>query len=237
MEEFLDEMDNYLDDMQLLQNDVFVPDSVLTCYDASDATYDHIDSNYGKAADNLDSCEKLDNDSTSDLSTVSIVPMDNLDSCEKLYNDSTSDLSVFIDPQQQVNTPAAPQCSIIKPIKWTYSTIYNDGYVVYLPKTTDGFMLQMERHLFDEPFVENYYVALRGYRNHPGDIMAQAEKEVVITPGDVLLAIEDIDVGGMLIEEVKNLFSSSSNSELKTTWLDKQHFNVMRRKHVKKGIV
>ncbi len=82
-------------------------------------------------------------------------------------------------------------------------TMYHDGYYAHLPKTTDGFMIQIEASVTNVPFVENYYVALQGYRKHPGDIMSEAEKEGVITPGDILLAVNDIDVKGLDICTVK----------------------------------
>jgi hypothetical protein len=44
------------------------------------------------------------------------------------------------------------------------------------------------------PFVKNYCTALHGYRKHPGDIMSEVEKENVIGPGNILMAVEDIDV-------------------------------------------
>ncbi len=120
------------------------------------------------------------------------------------------------------------------------NTMFHDRYFVHLPKTADGFMIQIEVSVTNVPFVENYYVALLGYRKHPGDVMSEAEKEGVITPGDILLAVDDIDVKGLDTCTVKELIESKTTADncmLKMTWLNKSLFNSMRRKSFSKGTV
>jgi len=48
------------------------------------------------------------------------------------------------------------------------STIYRDRYTIELPKTEDGFMINLRGTVTDEPFVEEYYAAFGGYyvRSH-----------------------------------------------------------------------
>jgi hypothetical protein len=66
-------------------------------------------------------------------------------------------------------------------------------------------MMYLEASKAQVPFMNIYFTKLQGYRKHPGDIMSEAEKEKVIRPRDILLAVKDIDVSGKKIGKVTEL--------------------------------
>jgi hypothetical protein len=124
--------------------------------------------------------------------------------------------------------------------KWLVPTIYHDGYIVHLPKTDDGFKIHLKASKTEVTLWKIIMQHCREAPKHLGDIMSDAEKEKIIRPGDILLAVEDIDVTGMKIGEVTEFIASKSTEKsciVKMTWRNIELLNSMRCKHVKKGTV
>ncbi len=61
-----------------------------------------------------------------------------------------------------------------------YPIQYVESYTVSIPKTVDGYMIQLASQINNSAFVENYFVAFEKYNRYKGDIPSQAEKKKLL---------------------------------------------------------
>jgi len=117
------------------------------------------------------------------------------------------------------------------------SNIYCDGYTVQLPKTEDGFMINLIGTNTGVPFMEEYYAAFGGYIKHKNRQRAIAEEMAVFrNEDDVLVTLDSSDLSGTPLSElVLQLTSAPIGTIIKLTMINKSDFNGRYYRAVKKG--
>ena len=69
----------------------------------------------------------------------------------------------------------------------------------------------------ENPWVCNYYIRFEGFRMHPDGRESEAQSNRVALKGDVLVAINDKDVSGMILPDIVNLFDTFTGNVVKVS--------------------
>jgi hypothetical protein len=73
---------------------------------------------------------------------------------------------------------------------------YAKFYGINLPRTVDGYMIQLTSINDNSPSIENYLVAFDSYIRHKGDVPSKAEQyDMMRSKYNVLLAVNGQDIG------------------------------------------
>jgi hypothetical protein len=114
---------------------------------------------------------------------------------------------------------------------YNYKVCYN----VELQNTIDGYMLFLGGNSHNTPYAFDYKVCFESYKRHKGDVLSHAEKKMVMrNKHDVVLAVNDQDVSGLVLEEVLDIIKTyktnpeTCEKKLKLTFLDRVSFNAFR---------
>ena len=112
---------------------------------------------------------------------------------------------------------------------------YKVCYDVELQNTVDGYMLFLGGNSHNTPYAFDYKVCFESYKRHKGDVLSHAEKKMVMrNKHDVVLAVNDQDVSGLVLEEVLDIIKTyktnpeTCEKKLKLTFLDRVSFNAFR---------
>jgi hypothetical protein len=81
--------------------------------------------------------------------------------------------------------------------------IYNDSYDVFIPVYEYGCNLQF--HTAQEPYVDRYFVCFNDYIRDENGYSEEQNKQLVINLGDVLLAVDGVDIAGKSLKDIKCL--------------------------------
>jgi len=117
------------------------------------------------------------------------------------------------------------------------SNIYRDGYTAQLPKTEDGFMINLIGTVTGDPFMEEYYTAFGGCKKHVnGQTVFAEEMAVFCNEDDVLVALDMSDLSGTPLSQlVLQLTSAPIGTVIKLTMINRSQFNGQYYRTVKKG--
>ena len=109
---------------------------------------------------------------------------------------------------------------------------YKVCYDVELQNTIDGYMLFLGGNSHNTPYAFDYKVCFESYKRHKGDVLSHAEKKMVMrNKHDVVLAVNDQDVSGLVLEEVLDIIKTyktnpeTCQKKLKLTFLNRKSFN------------
>ncbi len=112
---------------------------------------------------------------------------------------------------------------------------YKVCYDVELQNTIDGYMLFLGGNTHNTPYAFDYKVCFESYKRHKGDVLSHAEKKMVMrNKHDAVLAVNDQDVSGLVLEEVLDIIKTyktnpeTCEKKLKLTFLDRVSFNAFR---------
>jgi len=112
---------------------------------------------------------------------------------------------------------------------------YKLCYDVELQNTIDGYMLFLGGNTHNTPYAFDYKVCFESYKRHKGDVLSHAEKKMVMrNKHDAVLAVNDQDVSGLVLEEVLDIIKTyktnpeTCEKKLKLTFLDRVSFNAFR---------
>ena len=112
---------------------------------------------------------------------------------------------------------------------------YKVCYDVELQNTIDGYMLFLGGNSHNTPYAFDYKVCFESYKRHKGDVLSHAEKKMVMrNKHDAVLAVNDQDVSGLVLEEVLDIIKTyktnpeTCEKKLKLTFLDRVSFNAFR---------
>jgi hypothetical protein len=109
---------------------------------------------------------------------------------------------------------------------------YIDSYDVVLPLQHGGYELWLQTHAL--PYVEDYYIIFKDYKKDDGGYSLLADKDIMMNFGDVLLAVDGLDIEGKKLGDIMNMLQGkSSNRVVKLTFLIKEWFNWFDRVSVK----
>ena len=137
-------------------------------------------------------------------------------------NSSQDDTSILQKARKSLRTPY----SIILD-----ANVYHNAYEAYLPVQDNECGLHFKS--IDNPYIENYFARFEKYATDNHGHSTAAEKQVIMNEGDILLAVNDADVGGKSLSEIISLISESNNEMVHLTFLNKDWFNKYDHDNVK----
>ena len=111
---------------------------------------------------------------------------------------------------------------------------YYDSYDVTIPLQHGQCGLWLQTHAL--PYVEEYYVIFEDYERDDQGMSLLADKDIMMNFGDVLLAVDGLDVEGMKLPEIMNILKGKQTNIVTLTFLNKEWFNNYDRDSVKTGI-
>jgi hypothetical protein len=85
------------------------------------------------------------------------------------------------------------------------------------------------------PCVEEYYVIFKGYKRDDNGYSLLADKDIMMNFGDVLLAVDEVDIEGKNLSDIMNMLQGKSTNTVTLTFLNKEWFNNFDRDSVKTG--
>jgi C-terminal processing protease CtpA/Prc len=85
--------------------------------------------------------------------------------------------------------------------------------------------------------VEEYYVIFEDYERDDQGMSLLADKDIMMNFGDVLLAVDGLDVEGMKLPEIMNILKGKQTNIVTLTFLNKEWFNNYDRDSVKTGTI
>ena len=80
---------------------------------------------------------------------------------------------------------------------------YNDSYDVFVPVYEYGCNLQFQTA--QEPYVDRYFVCFNDYIRDENGYSEEQNKQLVMNLGDVLLAVDGVDIAGKSLKDIKCL--------------------------------
>jgi hypothetical protein len=110
---------------------------------------------------------------------------------------------------------------------------YYDSYDVTIPLQHGQCGLWLQTHAL--PYVEEYYVIFEDYERDDQGMSLLADKDIMMNFGDVLLAVDGLDVEGMKLPEIMNILKGKQTNIVTLTFLNKEWFNNYDRDSVKTG--
>ena len=112
---------------------------------------------------------------------------------------------------------------------------YYDSYDVTIPLQHGQCGLWLQTHAL--PYVEEYYVIFEDYERDDQGMSLLADKDIMMNFGDVLLAVDGLDVEGMKLPEIMNILKGKQTNIVTLTLLNKEWFNNYDRDSVKTGTI
>ena len=112
---------------------------------------------------------------------------------------------------------------------------YYDSYDVTIPLQHGQCGLWLQTHAL--PYVEEYYVIFEDYERDDQGMSLLADKDIMMNFGDVLLAVDGLDVEGMKLPEIMNILKGKQTNIVTLTFLNKEWFNNYDRDSVKTGTI
>ena len=100
---------------------------------------------------------------------------------------------------------------------------YFDSYDIAIPLQHGGCGLWLETHAL--PYVEDYYIIFEDYKKDDGGYSFLEDKDLVMNFGDVLLAVDGLDIEGKNLDNIRNMLQGKSSNWVKLTFLNKEWFN------------
>jgi C-terminal processing protease CtpA/Prc len=83
--------------------------------------------------------------------------------------------------------------------------------------------------------VEDYYVIFEDYERDDNRNSLLADKDKMMNFGDVLLAVDGVDIEGKKLGDIMNMLKGKSTHFVTLTFLNKEWFNNFDRDSVKTG--
>jgi C-terminal processing protease CtpA/Prc len=112
---------------------------------------------------------------------------------------------------------------------------YYDSYDFTIPLQHGQCGLRLQTHAL--PYVEEYYVIFEDYERDDQGMSLLADKDIMMNFGDVLLAVDGLDVEGMKLPEIMNILKGKQTNIVTLTFLNKEWFNNYDRDSVKTGTI
>ena len=112
---------------------------------------------------------------------------------------------------------------------------YYDSYDVTIPLQHGQCGLWLQTHAL--PYVEEYYVIFEDYERDDQGMSLLADKDIMMNFGDVLLAVDGLDVEGMKLPEIMSILKGEQTNIVTLTFLNKEWFNNYDRDSVKTGTI
>jgi len=112
---------------------------------------------------------------------------------------------------------------------------YYDSYDVTIPLQHGQCGLWLQTHAL--PYVEEYYVIFEDYERDDQGMSLLADKDIMMNFGDVLLAVDGLDVEGMKLPEIMSILKGKQTNIVTLTFLNKEWFNNYDRDSVKTGTI
>jgi hypothetical protein len=112
---------------------------------------------------------------------------------------------------------------------------YYDSYDVTIPLQHGQCGLWLQTHAL--PYVEEYYVIFEDYERDDQGMSFLADKDIMMNFGNVLLAVDGLDVEGMKLPEIMNILKGKQTNIVTLTFLNKEWFNNYDRDSVKTGTI
>ena len=112
---------------------------------------------------------------------------------------------------------------------------YYDSYDVTIPLQHGQCGLWLQTHAL--PYVEEYYVIFEDYERDDQGMSLLADKDIMMNFGNVLLAVDGLDVEGMKLPEIMNILKGKQTNIVTLTFLNKEWFNNYERDSVKTGTI
>jgi len=100
---------------------------------------------------------------------------------------------------------------------------YNDSYDVFVPVYEYGCNIQFQ--IAQEPYVERYFVCFKDYVRDENGYSEEENKQLVMNLGDVLLAVDGVDVEGKSLKDIKCLILYKYHQMVRLTFLNENWFN------------
>jgi len=104
---------------------------------------------------------------------------------------------------------------------------YNDSYDVFVPVYEYGCNLQFQTA--QEPYVDRYFVCFNDYIRDENGYSEEQNKQLVMNLGDVLLAVDGVDIAGKSLKDVKCLILYKHQQMVRLTFLNENWFNKFER--------
>jgi hypothetical protein len=112
---------------------------------------------------------------------------------------------------------------------------YFDRYDVVLPQQHGQCGLWLLTHAL--PYIEDYYIIFEDYKRDDNGYSLLADKDIMMNFGDVLLAVDGVDIEGKNLGDIRNMLQGKSSNTVTLTSLNKECFNWFDRDSVKTGSV
>jgi hypothetical protein len=100
---------------------------------------------------------------------------------------------------------------------------YNNSYDVFVPVYEYGCNVQFQAA--QEPYVERYFVCFNDYIRYENGYSEEENKQLVMNLGDVLLAVDGVDVTGKSLKDIKCLILYKHHQMVRLTFLNENWFN------------
>jgi hypothetical protein len=110
---------------------------------------------------------------------------------------------------------------------------YFDSYDVVLPLQHVECGLWLLTHAL--PYIEDYYIIFEDYERDDNGYSLLADKDIMMNFGDVLLAVDGVDIEGKNSGDMRNMLQGKSSNTVTLTFLNKEWFNRFDRDSVKTG--
>jgi len=110
---------------------------------------------------------------------------------------------------------------------------YFDSYDVVIPLQHGQCGLWLLTHAL--PYVEEYYIIFEDYERDDNGYSLLADKDIMMNFGDVLLAVDGVEIEGKNLDDIMNMLQGKSTNTVTLTFLNKEWFNNFDRDSVKTG--
>ncbi len=110
---------------------------------------------------------------------------------------------------------------------------YFDSYDVVIPLQHGQCGLWLLTHAL--PYIEEYYVIFEDYESDDNGYSLLADKDIMMNFGDVLLAVDGVDIEGKNLGDIMNMLQGKITNTVTLTFLNKEWFNNFDRDSVKTG--
>jgi hypothetical protein len=100
---------------------------------------------------------------------------------------------------------------------------YNDSYDVFVPVYEYGCNIQFQTA--QEPYVESSFVCFKDYVHDKNGYSEEENKQLLMNLGDVLLAVDGVNVEGKSLKDIKCLILYKHQQMVQLTFLNENWFN------------
>ena len=132
------------------------------------------------------------------------------------------------DVPQELSRQRELRKSLLTPYRLIYEQdTYNDSYDVFVQVYEYGCNLQFQTA--QEPYVDRYFVCFNDYIRDENGYSEEQNKQLVMNLGDVLLAVDGVDIAGKSLKDVKCLILYKHQQMVRLTFLNENWFNKFER--------